>query len=71
MKKDNFEVVISPTDVLGEEMKDVLGGIGQTAGSCTKCKRTHCNCDDKGKSDLITEFRHGFALVDHCLVEID
>lgn len=27
MKKKNFEVVISPTDVLGEEMKDVLGGI--------------------------------------------
>lgn len=27
MKKKNFEVVISPTDVLGEEMKDVLGAL--------------------------------------------
>lgn len=70
MKKKNFEVVISPTDVLGEEMKDVLGGLSKATTACTKCKRTHCNCDDKGKSDL-TEFVPGFAVVDHILVEID
>ena len=71
LKKKNFEVVISPTDVLGEEMKDVLGGINKVTTTCTKCKRTHCNCDDKGTSELVTGFVHGFAAVDHILVEID
>lgn len=71
MKKKNFEVIIAPTDVLGEEMKDVLGGRVQTETGCTKCKRTHCNCDDKGTSELATGFVHGFAAVDHILVEID
>lgn len=72
MKKNNFEVVISPTDVLGDEMKDVLGGMMQTEIGCTKCKRTHCNCDDKGKalvgSDLAVP---GFVAVDEVLIEID
>jgi len=38
MKKKNFEVVISPTDVLGEEMKDVLGGLNKATTTCTKAK---------------------------------
>ena len=63
MKKKNFEVVISPTDV--------LGGINKVTTTCTKCKRTHCNCDDKGTSELVTELVPGFSVVDHILVEID
>ena len=70
-EKKNFEVVISPTDVLDEEMKDVLGGINKVTTTCTKCKRTHCNCDDKGTSELVTELVPGFSVVDHILVEID
>ena len=71
MKKNNFEVIISPKDVLGDEMKDVLGGKVQTEAGCTKCKRVHCNCDDKGRSILETDLNPGFVAVDDVLIEID
>ena len=71
MKKMSFEVVISPSDVLGAEMNEVLGGLSTTMPSCTKCKRSHCNCDDKGKSEEESEINPGYAPVNNTFIEID
>ena len=39
--------------------------------SCTKCKRSHCNCDDKGKSEEESEINPGYAPVNNTFIEID
>lgn len=71
MKSTNFEEIISPSDVLGAEMNEILGGLGTTANSCTKCKRSHCNCDDKGKSEEESELNPGYAPIGDIFIEID
>lgn len=68
--KNKFEVVISPTDVLGEELKNVLGG---TSGEgCVKCKRTECNCQAKGQPAITpADCPPGYTVINNVCIELD
>ena len=71
LMKKNFEVIVSPGDILGNEMQDILGGTGNTLVGCTKCKKTECNC--KGKDQIVIGDKElaGYNSINGIYVEID
>lgn len=59
MENKKFDVLISPTDVLGEELKEVLGGSSTSwcIGGCeTHCgDGAECNCKALGQAGATPE----------------
>lgn len=81
MENKKFDVLISPTDVLEEELREVLGGGAQCNGQCnslcngqcsSNCKKTECNCKAQGQTALTPEdCPPGYIVIDNECVEAD
>lgn len=71
LMKKNFEVIVSPEDILGNEMQDILGGTGNTLVGCTKCKNTECNCKGKDQTVIGDKELAGYNSINGIYVEID